>query len=487
MSVRAVKEKAAKLVASGQFERAEVLLRQALTQSPRDVQTWLRHAEVLKRLSRNVDAVASYRLAARILDDEGHHPRAVAALKLALSLVPDDVDLIADIIRSEMRARREGNDVRALFPLSSPSQLLTDASSESGLFQSTPSTVEAEAPQLSLPMSTPAGPSAHDVRAENAAARVDAWVPEPSAPVRPPPTVRAEPPAPSEAELPEPRPTAPASQGSMDGAALAPEVAPRPTAPESMDGASAAAPTPTAPESYGSMGDATPAPPAPESYGSMDGAIPGAAVAPRPSSPIPLVSEATSSTNSAVAPASSAPTQSGVASRPSFPTPLVSEAPPRPSSPIPLVSEVASSTNSAVAPATSAPTHSGVAARPSFPIPLVSEAPPRPSSPIPLVSEVPGSTNVAPRPSSPLASEFAAATHTEGGVGAAFPAPPPSSPVRFEVESTPQWPQVRRLSDQQIAVQVAEGARWVVLEASSPIAVRFADELEVPDDAEWLE
>lgn len=479
MSVRAVKEKAAKLVASGQFERAEVLLRQALTQSPRDVQTWLRHAEVLKRLSRNVDAVASYRLAARILDEEGHHPRAVAALKLALSLVPDDVDLIADIIRSEMRARREGNDVRALFPLSSPSQLLTDASSESGLFQSSQSTVEVEAPQLSLPMSTPAGPSAHDVRAENAAARADAWVPEPSAPVRPPPTVRAEPPAPSEAELPEPRPTAPASQGSMEGAAVAPEVAPRPTAPESMDGASA--PTPTAPE-YGSMGDATHAPTAPESHGSMDG-IPAAAVgpiplvsevAPRPSSPIPLVSEVTDRTNA-----------------------------PRPSAPIPLVSEIASSTSSAVAPSASAPTHSGVASRPSFPIPLVSEgatstksavappasAPTRPSSPIPLVSEVPGSTNVAPRPSSPipLASEVAAPTHTEGGVGAAFPPPPPSSPVRFEVESTPQWPQVRRLSDQQIAVQVAEGARWVVLEASSPISVRFADELEVPDDAEWLE
>lgn len=417
MSVRAVKEKAAKLVASGQFERAEVLLRQALTQSPRDVQTWLRHAEVLKRLSRNVDAVASYRLAARILDEEGHHPRAVAALKLALSLVPDDVDLIADIIRSEMRARREGNDVRALFPLSSPSQLLTEASSESGLFQSTPSTVEAEAPQLSLPMSTPAGPSAHDVRAENAAARADAWVPEPSAPVRPPPTVRAEPPEPSEAELPEPRPTAPASQGSMEGAAVAPEVVPRPTAPsqESMDDASAAPPTPTAPE-YGSMGDATPAPTAPESHGSMDGSTPAVAVGP-----------------------------------------------------IPLVSEVACSTNAAVAP------------RPVSPIPLVSEVPPRPSSPTSLVSELAGSTNVAPQSSSP---EVATPRHAEGAV---FPPPPPSSPVRFEVESTPQWPQVRRLSDQQIAVQVAEGARWVVLEASSPISVRFADELEIPDDAEWLE
>lgn len=68
-----------------------------------------------------------------------------------------------------------------------------------------------------------------------------------------------------------------------------------------------------------------------------------------------------------------------------------------------------------------------------------------------------------------------------------LPLPPPSAPVRFEVESSTQWPQVRRLTDTRIAVQAAEGARWVVLEASSAIAVRFADELEVPEDAEWLE
>lgn len=305
-----MKEKAAKLVASGQFERAEVLLRQALTQSPRDVQTWLRHAEVLKRLSRNPDAVASYRLAARILDEEGHHPRAVAALKLALSLVPDDVDLIADIIRSEMRARRQGNDVRALFPLSSPSQLLSGASTESGLFQSSGSMVDVEEPQLSLPMSTPSGPpSADEARAENAAARSDAWVPEPSAP-------------------------------------------------NAEKATSAAPPSPLPPPE----GD-------------------------------PSLQE------------------------------------------VPLASTVGE------------------------------------SSPIPLVSEV-----------APMASTLGSA-----GASLPLPAPPPSSPVRFEVEASAQWPQVRRLSDQRIAVQAAEGARWVVLESSSAIAVRFADELEVPDDAEWLE
>ena len=101
VSVREMKERAARLIGSGQLERAEVVLRQALTQAPRDVSSWLKHAEVLKRLSRTPAAVSSYRLAARILDDDGHHHRAVAALKLALAMLPEDVDLSAEIIRCE--------------------------------------------------------------------------------------------------------------------------------------------------------------------------------------------------------------------------------------------------------------------------------------------------------------------------------------------------------------------------------------------------
>ncbi|MDX2012370.1 MAG: hypothetical protein SFW67_19395 [Myxococcaceae bacterium] len=147
MGVREVKEKAAKLVAQGQLDRAEVLLRQVLTQTPRDAQTWLKHAEVLKRLSRPADAVASYRLAARILDDEGHHPRAAAALKLALTLLPDDIDLITDVIRSEMKTRKGQAAVRSVFPISSPSQLLAavPASSPSAIAR------DAEGLQLALP------------------------------------------------------------------------------------------------------------------------------------------------------------------------------------------------------------------------------------------------------------------------------------------------------------------------------------------------
>lgn len=390
MSARAVKEKAAKLVAAGQFERAEVLLRQALTQAPRDVATWLRHAEVLKRLSRNPDAVASYRLAARILDEEGHHPRAVAALKLALSLVPDDVDLIADIIRSEMRARRQGSDVRALFPLSSPSQLLaTAASSESGLFQSSGSTAE-EVPQLALPMATPVRSAPVEapatLRAENAAARADAWVPEPTAPDVP----RA-------------------------GSFAAP---PQPLPPPERDAEAGSSPVPS---------DALPT---------------------APGSPQPLAS----STAGAPAPLASGDARSSA-------EPLL---------------DAASSLTSQLAGALSESSPTG----------MTSQSPGSPGESDAASSPTAGTSQLA---SAEAMTEQATPLDADSSQPDDLPLPPPSAPVRFEVESSTQWPQVRRLSDTRIAVQAAEGARWVVLEAASAISVRFAVELEVPEDAEWLE
>lgn len=277
MSVRLVKERAARLVASGQFERAEVLLRQALTQAPRDVQTWLKHAEVLKRLSRDADAVSSYRLAARLLDEAGHHHRAVAALKLGLALVPDDIELITDIIRLEMRARQSTAGVRSVFPVSSPSQLLggVPASSESSLYSASSSSVlasEDAAPQLALPMETSVSPVPR---------RLDTWEPEP-----------------------EPEPAAAAEAS------------------------------------------ASVAEPAPEALHSED----------------------------AVATPASAPVESEQALQ-----------------------------------------------------------------------------------------------------------------LELEVESAARWPQVVRLSDTQIALRVSEGARWVLFESTGTLSVRFEDNFEIPDDAEWLE
>ncbi len=103
MDLRRLKEQASRLSAEGRFERAEVLYRQMLTVAPRDPSLWLRHAELLKRLARTESSVSSYRMAARLLMDAGHAARAIACLKMALELLPDDIDLVTDIIRFELR------------------------------------------------------------------------------------------------------------------------------------------------------------------------------------------------------------------------------------------------------------------------------------------------------------------------------------------------------------------------------------------------
>ncbi|MDP1824340.1 MAG: hypothetical protein Q8L48_13885 [Archangium sp.] len=107
MDIRRLKEQASRLSAEGRLERAEVLYRQMLTLQPRDSGLWLRHAEVLKRLERREAAVTAYRMAAQLLMDVGHGHRAVACLKLALEQRPEDVDLVTDIIRYELRQRAQ--------------------------------------------------------------------------------------------------------------------------------------------------------------------------------------------------------------------------------------------------------------------------------------------------------------------------------------------------------------------------------------------
>lgn len=338
VGVRELKEKASSLVGSGHFERAEVLLRQALLLAPRDPQTWLKHAEVLRRLSRHRASASSYRLAARILDDEGHHARSIAALKLALTLLPDDVDIITDIIRSEMKARQTTDGVRSMFPVSSPSQLLSSVhSSESGLFTSSSSSVLKEPePQLALPMApheappTPPTPPAQP-RTRAAEAGNDTWVPADDAPTpvrgREARTRAAE--AGNDTWLPEP-----------DA-----HVAPGDPARARKDGWRT---EPVAP---------------------MDG--------PRPA---PVAAD-------------------------------------------------------------------GVRAPDATPPADPGDLPPRD----------------------------------------AIPPPRGSAPVRFEVESEARWPQVLRLSDSRVAIRAAPGARWVVVEATTSLTVRFEDVLDVPEDAAWLE
>jgi tetratricopeptide (TPR) repeat protein len=106
VELRELKEEAGGLWSAGKFAQAEVLYRQMPLLNPRDGQLWVRHAEALRRLGRAGDAVDSYRRASQMLADEGHLPRAIAALRMALELRPEDIDLIAELIRAETRRTR---------------------------------------------------------------------------------------------------------------------------------------------------------------------------------------------------------------------------------------------------------------------------------------------------------------------------------------------------------------------------------------------
>jgi tetratricopeptide (TPR) repeat protein len=126
MELRHLKEEAGDLWARGKFAQAEVLYRQALLQQPRDPQLWVRHAEALKRLGRTQEAVDSYLQAASMLAELSHFPRAVAAVRLALELKPDDLDLISELIRMELRKNVREN--RAAAPSVASSRAVTEES-----------------------------------------------------------------------------------------------------------------------------------------------------------------------------------------------------------------------------------------------------------------------------------------------------------------------------------------------------------------------
>src|SRR3954469_11100873 len=128
MDLQRLREEAGDLVAQGKFAQAEVLYRQILLLHPRDPQLWVRHAEALKRLGRSDDAIESYRRASLMLAELGHLPRAVAALRLALELKENDLDLIAELIRMELkknqRETRPGTPTVQMQRLHTPQPLL---------------------------------------------------------------------------------------------------------------------------------------------------------------------------------------------------------------------------------------------------------------------------------------------------------------------------------------------------------------------------
>lgn len=107
MDLRGLKDQAARLSAEGRLEKAQLLYQQLLSLNPRDPSLWVRNAEVLKRLERREAAVSSYRMAAQLLMNLGHGHRAVACLKLALEQHPNDVEIVTELIRYELKQRQD--------------------------------------------------------------------------------------------------------------------------------------------------------------------------------------------------------------------------------------------------------------------------------------------------------------------------------------------------------------------------------------------
>lgn len=116
MDLRELRHKAIEALASGRFARAEVMLRQLLLQAPRDGQLWVRHAETLRRMGRPADAAGSFRTGARVLGEDGHVARGIAAMKLALQLRPDDLDLISELIQLQQKRGRDAHLARKAYP-----------------------------------------------------------------------------------------------------------------------------------------------------------------------------------------------------------------------------------------------------------------------------------------------------------------------------------------------------------------------------------
>lgn len=60
--------------------------------------------------------------------------------------------------------------------------------------------------------------------------------------------------------------------------------------------------------------------------------------------------------------------------------------------------------------------------------------------------------------------------------------------VPVEVESPlERWPQVRRVSETEVAIKPSPFARWIVITSGATVEVRFLDEYPIDEAALWLE
>lgn len=114
-------------MAQGRYAQAEVLYRSLLAAEPDDGQLRVRHGDTLKRLNRVDEAVEAYRLASASLANAGHLARALAALRLAIELRPDDVELISELIRLEVQKNGRPVSARSMASLEPKPQLALPA------------------------------------------------------------------------------------------------------------------------------------------------------------------------------------------------------------------------------------------------------------------------------------------------------------------------------------------------------------------------
>lgn len=103
MDVLELKLQASQLLVRGKLVQAEALIREAIRSAPGDAQLHIRLAETLRRLRRDQAAVEVYRNASKLLADEGHTVRAIAALKLALEVEPENLDVVSELIALEVK------------------------------------------------------------------------------------------------------------------------------------------------------------------------------------------------------------------------------------------------------------------------------------------------------------------------------------------------------------------------------------------------
>ncbi len=158
MDLRALKQEVSHLLLKGKFPQAEGLLREAIRFQPTDAQLHIRLAEVLRRMQRNDDALAAYRDASRLLADDGHVVRAIAALKLALEIQPQNIDVVSELIQLELKKARR--PPTAGWERPAPTPLETAIDYELKLQDDEPK-------QLALPAAPLIDPGVQVVRQEN--------------------------------------------------------------------------------------------------------------------------------------------------------------------------------------------------------------------------------------------------------------------------------------------------------------------------------